>query len=334
MLLPLISLFSSSIAQLRNYFFDYNIIKSYRSKLPTISIGNISFGGTGKTPFVIYLANLIISKGYRPIILSRGYKGKHKSITQIRDENQIRCAVEQSGDELYLVANRVQSPIIASKVKFKAIPFIDKNLTGSVLIIDDGFQHRKIKRDLDIVLIDSKTIEKPFVYPKGYLREPYKNLKRANVIALSEDIPPNIIENVLPSNKIVIKYRKKLTHLIDMLSKPIEFSELIYKDIVLVSGLANNAQFYNSIEMLGFNIRKHFEFKDHYRYKESDIVSILQFVDAKNIDTILTTEKDFYKLLKFSEVFRNSGVSLFSTILDLEVVESEDKFIAFVEQIL
>jgi len=290
----ILSLLFASLVELRNYLFDSGFIRKCYPKFPTISIGNISFGGTGKTPFVIYLSNLLLNLGYKPIILSRGYKGKHRGITIVRDDDKILCDVAQAGDELYLVAKRIQSPVIASKKKFKAIPTINKNLVGNVLIIDDGFQHRKIERDLDIVLIDSETVKKPFVYPKGCLREPLRNLNRANVIALAEDVLPHSIDKELLSNKTIIRYKKAVKYLIDLLSKPVELQRVVDKRVVLISGLANNAQFYNTVANLGIEIYQHFQFKDHYTYSEEDIRKILIYAISINIYTIITTEKDFY----------------------------------------
>lgn len=324
----------ASLVELRNYLFDSGFIKKYYPKFPTISIGNISLGGTGKTPFVIHLSHLLLDQGYKPIILSRGYKGKHQGITIIRDSDKILCNVEQAGDELYLVAKRVQSPVVACKKKFKAIPIINKNLVGDVLVIDDGFQHRKIKRDLDIVLIDSETVKKPFVYPKGYLREPLKNLNRADIIALAEYVPPYSIDKELLSSKTIIRYKKVVKHLIDLLFQPVELQRIADKRVMLISGLANNTQFYNSVANLGIDICKHFQFKDHYIYSERDIRRILKYASSMNIDTIITTEKDFYKLHRFSELLSNNEVNLFSTILDLEIMEGEEQLMMLIKGIL
>lgn len=334
MLISILSLISSLLVELRNYLFEHGFIKQYRSKFPTISIGNISMGGTGKTPFVIYLSNLLLSQGYNPIILSRGYKGKHRGVIQVRDNDKILCDVEQSGDELYLVAKRVQSSVIACKNKFKAIPIINNNSFGDVLIIDDGFQHRRITRDLDIVLIDSKTIEKPFVYPKGYLREPLKNLNRADVIALAEDVPLNSVDKELTINKIIIRYKKSIKNLVDSFFRPVELQKIMNRKVALISGLANNKQFFNSMEKLGVDIHKHFQLKDHYSYKENDIRLILKYMVSMNIDTTITTEKDFYKLHRFSKLFKNSKIDLYSTILDLEIFEGEEQLKMLMKQVL
>lgn len=334
MLTSTLSLLFTPLVELRNYLFDSGLIKKYYPKFPTISIGNISLGGTGKTPFVIYLSNLLLNRGHKPIILSRGYKGKHQCITMVRDNDKILCDVEQAGDELYLVAKRIQSPVVACQKKFKAIPIINKNLIGNVLIIDDGFQHRKIERDLDIVLIDSETVKKPFVYPKGYLREPLKNLNRADIIALTEDVPPYSIDKELLSHKTIIRYKKVVEHLIDSLSQPVELQRVVDKRVMLISGLANNTQFYNSVANLGIDICQHFQFKDHYIYRERDIRKILEYSSSMNIDTIITTEKDFYKLHRFSELFRNNKINLFSTILDLEIIEGEEQLMMLIKEIL
>ncbi len=334
MLTSTLSLLFASLVELRNYLFDSGFIKKYYPRLPTISIGNISFGGTGKTPFVIYLSNLLLNLGYKPIILSRGYKGKHRGITIVRDNDKILCDVEQAGDELYLVAKRTQSLVIASKKKFKAIPIINKNIVGDALIIDDGFQHRKVERDLDIVLIDSETAKKPFVYPKGYLREPLRNLNRANVIALAEDVLPYSIDKEILSNKIAIRYKKVVKYLVDLFLQPVELQNVVDKRVILISGLANNTQFYNTVANLGIDIYQHFQFKDHYIYSEGDIGKILKYASSMNIDTIMTTEKDFYKLHRFSELFKNNRVNLFSTVLDLEIIEGEEQLMMLIKQIL
>ena len=170
---------------LRNYLYDKKISPQKRLPCKVISVGNIVVGGTGKTPMVIYLANLLQKKGFRPAVLSRGYMGKSKSpINIVSDGRRIFMKPEDCGDEPVLISQAAKGiPVLTGPKRFLTGQVALEKFGADVLILDDGFQHRQLARDVDIVLLKTQT---PFgngcLLPAGPLRESPRALKRAGII--------------------------------------------------------------------------------------------------------------------------------------------------------
>ena len=187
-ILTFLSFFYNAASSVKNFLYDKNIIKPKHVNACVISVGNITTGGVGKTPVVSEIAKYLIGKGKRVAIVSRGYGGKlsNKQINVISDGNTIFYDAKLAGDEPYWLAlNTKNSIVITSKNRYKASKYAIENFNATHIILDDGFQHRKLKRDLDIVLIDS---EKQFgnekVLPAGPLRENFEAFKRINKIVV------------------------------------------------------------------------------------------------------------------------------------------------------
>lgn len=319
-----------AFVKFRYFLYSKNIIPCYFSHKFVISVGNISFGGTGKTPFVIFLSNFLKKNGISSIILTRGYKRKTKEQKILTQDSISSVSIVEFGDEPYILAKRTQSTIVISKKKFKALPNIEKMLDIQVVIIDDGFQHLKIKRDLDFVLLDRETIENPFVFPFGALREPIEALRRADAIVYNDSVnlPINLIK--LFSDKLLIKIKKVIDYFIDIDEKEIPPQMVPSKSTILLSGIGQNSQFFFTIQKMGFTILEHLTFRDHKWYCERDLRYIISRCKKLNCTQIITTEKDFYKLLVFKILFLKAGISLYSTKLDIEISEG----IRFLNQLI
>ena len=184
-MLSLLSAIYNLLTKVRNLLYDKGILSSYKSNLKVISVGNISVGGTGKTPLVIYLSKILKDKGYKPVVLSRGYKGSIKGPHLITDTN----TYHEVGDEPLLIKNLASVPVVIAKKRVKGAKIIEELKLGDIIILDDGFQHRALKRDLDIVCIDAsseESVSKFFtdkLMPAGRLRESRASgLKRANAV--------------------------------------------------------------------------------------------------------------------------------------------------------
>ena len=186
LLLPFSWLFRVGV-RLRNMAFDHAWLITRELPCPVISVGNLTVGGTGKTPMVIYLAEKIQKMGFKPAILSRGYRRKGKGTTIVSDGRKPPLDYTESGDEPALMAQRLPKiPIVVDEIRFRGGTHLVRKFDPDVVILDDGFQHRWLHRDLDIVLMDAAS---PFsdgkMLPAGRLREPPKNLKRADLVAIT-----------------------------------------------------------------------------------------------------------------------------------------------------
>ena len=185
LILSFLSLFYRSVVNLKNRMYDCGIFKQTRFPCKVISIGNITVGGTGKTPTVIMLAKSLKEKGYRPAVLSRGYGGKAKApVNVVSDGSKILMEQIEAGDEPILIARAAEGiPVLTGPERIDTARFAIENLKANVLILDDAFQHRRIFRDVDIVILDRELpFGNGFLLPRGPLREPTTALNRAHFI--------------------------------------------------------------------------------------------------------------------------------------------------------
>ncbi len=185
----LFSLLYGLVVSLRILLYQKGIFQSRSLPCKVISVGNITLGGTGKTPFVCWLAERIQGEGYRVAVLSRGYKGNFSgSFSLVSDGERTLCDVRQGGDEPYLMAQKLKGiPVIVGPQRWISGRYAVERFRTEVVILDDGFQHLPLKRDLDLLLIDSSL---PFgnghLFPRGILREPLSGLSRADALILTK----------------------------------------------------------------------------------------------------------------------------------------------------
>ncbi|MGB9770696.1 MAG: tetraacyldisaccharide 4'-kinase [Candidatus Kapaibacteriota bacterium] len=311
MFTKLLNSFFFPLTYIRNFLYDKGFIKQVISSLPIISVGNLSFGGTGKTTFTIHICNKLMQNQIQPMVLSRGYKRKSNEII-IYYKNSMQPSVDIFGDEMFLADQKLQIPIAISKRKFLAIDKIENQINVDVIIIDDGFQHRKIFRDLDIVLIDKKSFQ-------GFLREPLKNIVRAHIVLLQKCLDINLLPK---GNFKVFKYNKIVKKFYDIDLNPVEPEQIANEKVLLVSGIGNNNSFLESMRAYFTNIVEHLKFKDHYYYTFYDVQIIIKNAKKLESNIVVTTEKDFVKLLQFKDIFKNN-INLVVCEIDLDI-ENED----------
>jgi len=185
-LLPFSLLFRLAV-YLRNLLYDFNLLPIVKLNVPVISVGNLTVGGTGKTPAVEYIARLLLSNHLRPAIVTRGYGRKQLGTVVVSDGEKICSAIEAGGDEALQLAKRLQhAVVIADEKKFRGAQYAWENFKIDAVIVDDGFQHRKLHRDLNIVLIDVPSFfENRWMLPAGPFREPFGSVSRADVVIFS-----------------------------------------------------------------------------------------------------------------------------------------------------
>jgi tetraacyldisaccharide 4'-kinase len=293
------------ITELRNFLYDKKILKSVSFDLPIINVGNLSVGGTGKTPMIEYLIRLL-ENDYKILVVSRGYKRKTKGFV-IADKD---ATPDTIGDEPYQLYRKFdQIDVVVGEDRVTAIKRALKVLTPDVILLDDAFQHRKIKAGLNIVLT---TFQKPFyrdfILPAGMLRECKKNIKRANMVILTK-VPEKYKADELKS--IVQKIKSyfqgtvftssiNYSNSVTGKNKSVFTDDLQDYKVLLITGIANPDTIYSFLSEKNINFDS-LKFPDHHRFSKSDLQRIKKafnsFSSRKKI--ILTTEKDYVRLEKY-----------------------------------
>jgi len=313
-ILFLLSVLYSKLAKLRFVLYQNNFLKKKEAGVPVISIGNITTGGTGKTPFTSFLAAQLKDK-HKIAIISRGY-GASKEVDEpflIKAESDLYASAAEAGDELFMLARNYDNLIfIRSANRYQGTKLAEAE-GADLILLDDGFQHYQLKRNLDVVLIDA---ENPFsnnrVLPAGLMREPFTALKRADLFLInrSENIDFNRLKELKkslttlsPTNKGVFSAETKLESCITVAGqKKEELAFLKEKKVFAFSGIGSPDAFKKSIEAAGGELVSYRVFKDHYNYQKEDLLTLLDQYSASQADLILTTEKDAVKLFDFERM--------------------------------
>ena len=298
-----LSIIYGIIVYIRNKLYDHKILKEkILEGIEIICIGNIVAGGSGKTPAVQYYANKYIKEGKKVGILSRGYKGKrNEDPFLVRDYNSIYCTSTESGDEAYFHALSLNIPVVVSKNRYKGAKLLKEKFNVEIIIMDDGFQHRKLKKTMNIVLVDATN---PFgddnYLPKGRLRESLEEIKRADKIIITKSNYINkfqlrrIFERLEKYNKEILlsKYREESFY--DQSKKKYALSILNDKNVLIFSSIANPKVFNQTIERLTPTSIKEIIFTDHHLYSNEEIKRIVN--ESRDYDYTVTTEKDIVKI--------------------------------------
>jgi tetraacyldisaccharide 4'-kinase len=300
--LPFTSIYYILIT-VRNKCYNKNIFKSHKFPVPVISTGNITTGGTGKTPFTIYLAGKLKSRYQKIAVVSRGYHRKSKGLIVVSDGKGNTGSVEQCGDEPVLIAKKLpDAVVIVSENRVKGVARAVNDFSCDLVLLDDAFQHRRIYRDCDIVLINKKApLFSDFMIPAGNLREPLSQLKRADVIIFTN--ADNNIEN--DDSNLLNKYysgpvftcRYSTESYIGMKSdEKYSIEDLKGKPVIAFCGIAEPQLFKQLLLKQGIEIKDMHIFPDHYSYTESDIEKISNKAGELKCDFVITTEKDLVKV--------------------------------------
>lgn len=317
--------------RLRVLFYQIGFVKPRKLKTKVISIGNITLGGTGKTPLVIYIANKLKERGCRVAILTRGYKRKKKGLSELLAGNKNRIHWREVGDEPYLLASRLNHvPVLVSKERTTSGILAEKKYEAEVLILDDGFQHWKLVRDLDIVVIDAVN---PFgnlkLFPSGILREPLSSLKRADIIVLNkvDQVPDKqyLIQELRVYNQDapIVESVYKIGSIQRLLDHSlIEEKQLEGKRSLAFSGIGNPLSFENSLELLKVEVLSHHKFPDHFFYQKKDIVNLEKEAQKLGADFMITTEKDSVRIPIMSEL----KIPIYIFKIDLVITKGEEIF--------
>ena len=302
--------------------------KPYRLNCKVISIGNITLGGTGKTSLVLLIARYLKEKGHKVAILSRGYKRK-----ATRYELRV-TSYENMGDEpCMLKMNLKDVPVLVDADRIRAAKLAMRDYAVDTVILDDGFQQWRIKKDMEIVTIDATC---PFgnrrIIPRGILREPLSSLKRAdmfvltktNLKPLSQDIK-NFLSSINPQAPIIESVHSPVFfYEINKANELLNINIFQGKIVTLFSGIGDPDSFENLIKSLGINTGLSLRFRDHHNYTTEDLNNIIRRSKEKNIATVITTEKDAIRLSD-SQIITSELQFLFLRI-ELKIIKDEQQF--------
>ena len=269
---PLSAIFGAGVA-LRNALYDRRVFQTKRLARPVVSIGNISVGGSGKTPFVIALGRLLAERGIAFDVLSRGY-GRSSTEIAVVDPNG---SPAQFGDEPLLIAQKLQAPVIVGAGRYEAGLLAEQTFSSRLHLLDDGFQHRRLHRDFNIVLLPADD-QTGFLLPLGRLREPLSALSRADAVIMFD------------SQERPIEGRSTWRA-----RRIIELPAAVGKTIAF-SGSARPHNFLESLKSSKLEMAGALTFRDHHRYQQNDIDRLLDLRKQTRADSFITTEKDLINL--------------------------------------
>jgi tetraacyldisaccharide 4'-kinase len=302
----LLSLLYGGAIRSRVFLYTSGLLKPKRLPCPVISVGNITVGGTGKTPLVMALARRLMERGIPVAILSRGYKGKGRSRALVSDGHRILLSLEESGDEPFLMAGSLKGiPILVGKDRFVNGRTAIQQFGVHALLLDDGYQHLQLYRDLNILLIDSNIgFGDRHLLPRGLLREPLSYLRRADLILLTKVEHPEEcrrleekLREIHPSSPIFHSDYEPID-LIGPKGEQEDLHSLRGKRGLAISGIANPGYFLSLLKKCGMEIVKEAIFPDHHLYTAEDLTSIEK--QGRGVDWFLTTEKDMVKMSKIN----------------------------------
>jgi len=323
-----LSIIFKFVTDIRNKLYDCNFLKSEKINVPVISVGNLSTGGTGKTPMVDFII-YNLKRDYNISVLSRGYNRKSKGFIEIKNSDNPSLV----GDEPFLIkSNHLEVQVFACEDRVEGAKKIISENNTNLILLDDAFQHRKISRNLDIVLTDYNNLfYKDYLLPYGNLRESRNNINRADVIIVTKcPLDFNKADAIKIKNQINPKKTQSLFFSqIKYSEKLFGFKELSFKSIrnsklTLVTGIANSQPLKEYLKKNNVNF-DHFDYPDHYNYSRKDVNKIL--ATTKN-NIILTTKKDYYKLSQFKID------NLLYIDIKVEFLDGKQEFLSTIKEVL
>ena len=325
------------VIRIRNLFFDKNVFKSKHVNAKVISVGNITTGGSGKTPLVIFLADLLKKEKKKVGVLSRGYRRRSSGYKLISDGKKIFASVDKAGDEIFYTVNECKIPAAVSENRYKGAERLINETGINTVLLDDGFQHRWIHRDIDILIFEQKFLDESsfpnhVLLPTGNLREPFDSVKRANVIVINRkfssktEIPIELRKFFEKKNVFTAYY--KTIGFVDMKRKTEygveEFQE---QKSLVVAGIAKPFSFLSVLNQVKVDTQNQILFVDHKDYSIKDIQKIRKEFYMTNSHSVVTTQKDAVKLMEFSKEL--DDIDIFYLKIKLKLDE-EKKFKEFI----
>ncbi|MCH7803141.1 MAG: tetraacyldisaccharide 4'-kinase [Acidobacteria bacterium] len=296
------------IVSLRVFLYQKGILRKHRLKHPVISVGNLTVGGTGKTPLVGFLAQILKKAGYQPVILSRGYKRSNKNaVLLVSDVREVFCGPEECGDEPYLLARKLEGvPVVVGNSRYQAGRLLEDRYSNLIYLLDDGYQHIQLKRNLNILILDATD---PFgghhLLPAGRLREPTKAIARADAIVITRSHMFSETENLEEqirrwNQRVPISYfHHDVTALYDARTgtrfQPRDF---LGSSVIALAAIGSPHVFLHDLEHYQMKISDRFIFRDHHPFSQPELDRVLKRLEEVQARAVVTTEKDAVRLKK------------------------------------
>ena len=348
-LLFVASRFYRMAVQFRHWLYDKRVIRNHALGCLVVSIGNLSCGGTGKTPVVEVFARSLSQKGRKVAILSRGYRRKKRTFWEklshtfhsgemelppqvVSDGNQLLMDSEHAGDEPYMLASNLRGvAVVVDKDRVKSGIHAINEFGTDVIILDDGFQYLRLKPHINIVLVDSTS---PFgnghVLPRGILREPIKNIRQADYIFLTKSDGPHKNQHLKrflrrhTRRAEIIECCHKPQHLVKLFSdheeQPLDF--LKGKKAAALSAIAKPESFEGFLEQLGAELVAKDHFADHHRYTAEEITDFIESSIKAGAEMIVTTEKDAVRI----PVIENCKIPIYYLRIQIDILSGKESF--------
>jgi tetraacyldisaccharide 4'-kinase len=340
-------IFRGAVA-MRLVFYRIGVLRRYPLGCQVISVGNITAGGTGKTPVVEIFARELMKAGRKVAILSRGYRKKEAPLLQrmfsekieppriVSDGKHLLLDSEMGGDEPYMLASNLPGAVVlVDKNRVKSGRYAVKKFGCDTLILDDGFQYQKLQHRLEVVLVDKTN---PFgnanLLPRGVLREPVKNLKRADFIFItkSDGDSGNLRGRLkaLNDHAEIIECRHEPRYLQNVYTgEHVPLDWLKGKTLTTLSGIAVPQSFENSLRAMGAHVIYCERYADHHRYCAQEIINALNKASDLKADALLTTEKDAVRF----PLLETTPVPVYYLRVDIEILNGAENFKEAVEHI-
>lgn len=322
----------------RSRLYRKGFFRQHELKAPVISVGNLVLGGTGKTPLVLYIAKFLLSRSKKPAILSRGYKGTaSEAVNVVSDGKTILMDVESAGDEPRLLAEKLPgTPVITGRKRWASGRFALENFDVDHIILDDGFQHLAVKRDLDLVLFSTrKLLGNGRVLPGGELREPLSALKRADAFIVTGGNSPENEDTAAFFELLKHRFPEKpvftgtyvagaiMTGGMEEKNNSYSLPEVRKISVYGFCGIAQPESFHNTLQQAGLKLAGFQAFADHHAYSSYDIDELCRRGKSTGAQALVTTEKD---LVKLGGRFPQS-VPLLALSVRLRMEKSFDRFL-------
>jgi tetraacyldisaccharide 4'-kinase len=312
-------------------------VRLRRRRLPAfvISVGNLVVGGAGKTPLTLWLANHARTLGRNPAILSRGYKRTDASVARVTSSGQSRQEALRFGDEPVLMARRgAPVPVWVGKDRWRSGILAIQTDRADTLVLDDGFQHLALERDLDLVLIDAHA---PFgngsLLPLGPLREPPGHLDRADAIVLTRAEDPartqetrTKITEWFPEKPVFSCIHRLIGLNVGIEGQPIPLAALHGRKAIAFAGIARPESFFQLLQKAGVIVSRHFAFPDHHAYLAADMMMLIGAMEESNAPFLITTEKDMVRLSPEFQAFT------LATIVEIDFQLEHEAFCSFLRR--
>ena len=326
----------SLVMLLRAFLYRKNILlKSQRLPVPVLSIGNLTLGGTGKTPMVRYVTRLLLDRGLQPAIVSRGYGGKATgAVNIVSDGARILLAPEMAGDEPFMLAEALPGvPVLTGPERARVAGHAIREFGVNRIVMDDGFQHLAVQRDLDLVLFSARTLlGNGRVFPGGPLREPLSALGRAHGYVITGVDSGNRakvvdfqrwLQGAFPRTPVFAGEYLPAGIWHSRQGKECSLDEAREISVFAFAGIANPDSFRQTLRQEGFSLAGFKEFKDHHGYTAQDVAALVAAALVHGAQALVTTEKDFVKLRPFFGEF-----PILALTIELRMDQGFDLFMA------